>query len=83
MQLFGDQRLEILRRDDPDMFQVDETAEAVEGLLYHRTATAHDVEKLLGTLGCGHWPKATTDAACHDYKMVCHISSCSKNIVCR
>ena len=65
------------------MFQVDETAEAVEGLLYHRTATAHDVEKLLGTLRCGHWPKAATDAACHNYKMVCHISSCSKNIVCR
>ena len=43
---------------------------AIYGELEHGATASQDVKELLGTLHAAHWPKAATNAACHDDKVL-------------
>jgi hypothetical protein len=61
------QVLIVLGSYHPDVVYVYNAIITLEGLLDHRLAATGYIQELFGTLWCGHWPKAGSDASGHDY----------------
>ena len=55
--------------DHPHVLHRADGLEAVDGELDEGTSHAHHVDELLGVVGGGHGPKATANAASHNYNL--------------
>ena len=69
-QLFAHDVGIVLGSDHPNVGGWHDALKAIYSELEHSAPASQDVEKLLGTLYTTHRPKAATNAACHDDKML-------------